>query len=253
MPSSRDCDNPARVSVETIVIHHRFRGPPESGNGGYACGLIAKTLGGGPGIAEVTLRAPPPLDAPLEVERDGASVRVRHGETLVAEGRPSTLNDFEPPPPPSVPTAQAARKGFRGFIDHPFPTCFVCGPDREEGDGLRIHPGWVPGDTPQVADTFVPDASLDAGDGRMATEHVWAALDCPGAFALMGDGREDMVLVLGCMAARIDERPEIGQTLIVTGWARWREGRKHACGTALFDASGRLLAGGHALWIALAK
>ena len=64
---------------------------------------------------------------------------------------------------------------------------------------------------------FVPDASLDAGDGRMRFEHVWAALDCPGAFALMGDGSEDQTLVLGRMAARVFARPAIGETLVVDG------------------------------------
>ena len=39
----------------TLVIGSRFCGPPDSGNGGYVCGLIADYLGG---PAEVTLRKP---------------------------------------------------------------------------------------------------------------------------------------------------------------------------------------------------
>ena len=40
-----------------IVIDRRFRGPAESGNGGYACGVFARGE-----EAEVTLRLPPPLE-----------------------------------------------------------------------------------------------------------------------------------------------------------------------------------------------
>ena len=39
----------------TMTIPHRFRGPPNSGNGGYVCGMLARNIAG---AAEVTLRAP---------------------------------------------------------------------------------------------------------------------------------------------------------------------------------------------------
>jgi hypothetical protein len=233
--------------TRVIRIDRRFRGPEESGNGGYASGLVASFVPAE--VAEITLLAPPPLDEALEVEVEGSVVRVSRGERRIAEGRPSEVGDEEPPAPPSKEVALAARKGFRGFERHPFPTCFVCGPERAEGDGLRIHPGWVA--DAQVADLFVPDSSLDAGDGRMAAEHVWAALDCPGAFALMGNGTEDLTLVLGRMAARLHERPAVGDELVITGWVRGREGRKHHCGTACWSTEGRLLAMARATWIAL--
>jgi len=46
-----------------IIIDKRYCGPPNSGNGGYVCGRLAQHI---PGGAEVTLRAPPPLDKPLD-------------------------------------------------------------------------------------------------------------------------------------------------------------------------------------------
>ena len=46
-----------------IIIDKRFCGPPNSGNGGYVCGRLARHI---PGGAEVTLRAPPPLDKSLD-------------------------------------------------------------------------------------------------------------------------------------------------------------------------------------------
>src|SRR5207342_3763085 len=52
----------------SLVIAPRFCGPPDCGNGGYVCGLIAAYLDG---QAEITLRRPPPLATPMAVDRDG--------------------------------------------------------------------------------------------------------------------------------------------------------------------------------------
>src|SRR5580765_2437622 len=49
-----------------IVIVRRFRGPDESGNGGYSAGLFAPAHGGD--VVEVTLRLPPPLETALELD-----------------------------------------------------------------------------------------------------------------------------------------------------------------------------------------
>jgi hypothetical protein len=48
--------------MTAITVPHRFRGPSDSGNGGYSCGVIAAHAGN---PAEVTLRRPPPLDTPM--------------------------------------------------------------------------------------------------------------------------------------------------------------------------------------------
>ena len=81
----------------SLVIAPRFCGPPDSGNGGYVCGLIAGYLDG---PAEVTLRLPPPLETPLAVERDGhGSARVLDGQTLIAEATRSPGG-----PAPQLPT-----------------------------------------------------------------------------------------------------------------------------------------------------
>ena len=42
---------------ETVRIENQFRGPPDSGNGGYVCGLLAEHIDG---CAQVRLQAPPP-------------------------------------------------------------------------------------------------------------------------------------------------------------------------------------------------
>ena len=72
--------------TDALTIPAFFNGPPSSGNGGYTCGRVAELVDAE--VAEVSLRSPPPLDTPLELERDGERVLVRDGDTLVAEAAP---------------------------------------------------------------------------------------------------------------------------------------------------------------------
>src|SRR5690606_26952885 len=77
----------------TIVIERRFRGPPNSGNGGYSCGRLAAFVDG---TAEVTLVKPPPLDVPLAVtDADDGTVALYDGERLIATARAVSV-DVEP-------------------------------------------------------------------------------------------------------------------------------------------------------------
>lgn len=72
-----------------IIIDKRFCGPPHSGNGGYVCGRLAQHI---PGGAEVTLRAPPPLDTPLApIATDDGTWELRDGAKVVATGRASSV------------------------------------------------------------------------------------------------------------------------------------------------------------------
>ena len=122
--------------METLTIGARFNGPDGSANGGYTCGRIAALLGGS---AEVTLRSPPPLERALAVERDGDRLEVLDGETLVAEAVPGSV-ELDVPDPPSWAEAERAAARYPGFAEHAFPRCFVCGPDRDAGDGLGASP-----------------------------------------------------------------------------------------------------------------
>jgi hypothetical protein len=219
---------------EQIVIDRHFRGPTESGNGGYTCGLVAQFVDG---PAEVTLRVPPPLDRPLGVERADGAVRVFDGETLVAEAKPVTV-DVEPPESPSFEAASGAALP-NGDEESPFPECFVCGPHRVAGEGLRIFAG--PLHDRVVAAPWVP---IDPYTGP---EFVWAALDCPGAYAC-GFG-ERGVLVLGRLAVRVEALPRAGEHCVVVAWPLGDEGRKAFAGTALYGEGGRMLGVARATWI----
>jgi hypothetical protein len=218
--------------VELTFPRH-FRGPLTSANGGYACGRLAAFVHADE--VEVTLRLPPPLDTPLTVERDGAAVRLLDGDALVAEARPAQL-DVEPPAPVSVAAADESReRHIRGWSPE-YGECFVCG---VRDDGLQIRVGPVAGREPlHAAPIALPEAR---------PEIVWAAIDCPGAYAVGGDGRGD--IVLGRMTARVDRVPEAGEPCVVTSWPLGEDGRKLFAGTALFAEDGKLLALAKQVWI----
>ena len=220
-----------------MIVPARFNGPPDSGNGGYTCGLVAAELGAGG--AEVSLRAPPPLETQLSVERDGEVVRVSDGDTVVAEGRPADVDVGELPEPVGVDLAEAtvAAGKERWTIQHPFPTCFVCGPDRPHDDGLDIYP--VQLDHRWVA-TWTPE---EPG-------MVWPALDCPTSAPVMNPDK-DPPIVLARLAAAIDAEPQIREPHVLISWELSRDGRKREAGCVLLDAEGRALARSRALWIEL--
>jgi hypothetical protein len=218
-----------------MVIPRRYRGPDDSGNGGFTCGRVA-ALVGAPTV-EVTLRLPPPLDRPLDVRREeDGSVLVLDGEDVVATGIAAPAFELEPP---DVTRAEAedATARFTGFAEHDFPHCFVCGPAREPGDGLRIFPGGV-----REGVVAAPWTAVE-----VAPDVVWAAIDCAGAYAAGYPDRGSVLL--GRMAARLDRLPEEGEPCVVVGWSLGEEGRKLHAGTALLGADGRPCAVSRQIWI----
>ncbi len=233
---------------EDVTIERRFNGPPESGNGGYVCGVVAGLVGG---TTEVTLRRPPPLDRPLQVARlDDGGVALRAGKTVIAEGAPASV-EIDVPEPVTFEEAVAAAKSYLGFRVHVFASCFACSPKRAEGDGLRIFPGWVTGRN-VVATSWTPDASL-SGDGEVVQpEFVWASLDCPGAWCLFTEPGNVRPVMLGRMAAKLLAPVRPGEQCVVIGWPRGEEGRKLYSGTALFSHDGELRAVARATWVRVA-
>ena len=230
------------MATDVLSIPRRFNGPPQSGNGGYVCGRLARYLHG---PARVRLRQPPPLEKQLRVEYGGDEARLLDGDALVAEARHIEF-DVAVPAAPSFAAAQAASQSYLGFVHHPLPHCFVCGPQRAEGDGLRIFAGQM-ADRALLAAPWVPQASLDDGSGRVAPEFLWAALDCAGGFAAMSDDAPFMLL--GELSARLDGGLAIAEPCVVAAWALGVEGRKRFAGTALYSAAGAPVAVALATWI----
>jgi hypothetical protein len=233
-----------------LVIPPGCNGPAGSGQGGYVCGMVAARLDG---PAEVTLRSPAPLGAPLAVERDaGGAVRVLHDGALVAEGAPAPGLEIELPGPVSVAQAADATASSRLHAhpeSHPAPTCFVCGPMRE--DGMRIHVGPVDG-RGVSAGAWVPGPELAGPDGALAPELVWAVLDCPGGLGAFGDGElTGPPYLLGRFTVRQDGPVALGEPHVLMGWRLAEEGRKLMAGSAIFTAAGQPVAAARATWIRL--
>jgi len=227
--------------MDTLTVERRFCGPPASGNGGYVCGRLASFIDG---CAKVRLMTPPPLDVPLQIMTTPDGVELRNKDQLVAK---AWAQEFvlDVPASPSLAEAREMSLRYGGFEHHPFPTCFVCGPKRQSGDGLRIFPG------PSSNGSFVGcpwmvDKSLCDDQGRLRTHFIWCALDCPSGWALLVRSRRPVVL--GEFTVRVNSSVGCGNELVVIGWELERSGRKYHTASALFDATGSLLAYGQATW-----
>jgi hypothetical protein len=227
---------------DTLTIAARFCGPPATGNGGYIAGRLASYLSG---PVEVTLRRPAPLDRTLAVEcSEPGAIVLRDGAAVVAEARAAPLT-LEPPAAPHLAAAEAAAKSYLGFTTHGASACFVCGPARAVGDGLRIFAGPL-ADRNAVAAPWRPDAAFADGDGDIRPEFVWGALDCPGAFALMG--RRHRPMLLGRLTARLEGRIHAGERCVVLAWPIAAEGRKQFAGSAVFTEDGELRGLAQSTW-----
>jgi hypothetical protein len=179
----------------------------------------------------------------LSVDRHATGATLHDGDALIAEAIPATL-DLELPVPASFDVALDASRTspFRDLTTHPFPTCFGCGPARDEGDGLRIFAGNLAG-SPSFAAPWVPR--------DVTPEVVWAALDCPSCAVIYLDDDHPPPHVLGRMTGRVDRLPEVGGRYVVMSWMLSRDGRKVQSASALFDEEGACCASARATWIAL--
>jgi hypothetical protein len=231
-----------------ITIPARFRGPPQSGNGGYVAGLLARLAGGHRAVA---MRAPAPLDTDLTFDGSGETARLTHGDTLIAEAAPADVADLPvPPAPPTLEQARAASEGYQSF----HPICVCCTDRLPPEEGLRVRAGQVevaPAGT--VAAVWDVHPAFCDADGRAPEEIVWAAMDCPGFYAWVAhDGRHGALT--GRMQAEVLERPRAGEACIVLAWPLERVSeRRRTAGVALFGADGRLMARGVQTWIAVAR
>jgi hypothetical protein len=227
-----------------VSIDEKYNGPTGSGNGGYVAGLLAKYVDSD--IVKVTLRLPPPLNTELEIIQQENVTKLLDRDKVVAEASPGDIN-IDLPVLPSWEEAQECSKRYPGFERHAFPRCYVCGPQREVYDGLRLFTG-VNHQHTYVASPFVTFPELFDNKDHMNPEQVWAALDCPGAYAI-SQIDEEKVLVLGQITAQIIEPIHSSDQLLVVGWFLGKERKKNYSGTAIVDALGKLKAIAKATWI----
>ena len=248
----------ARIRTSDLTVPARFRGPAASGNGGYTAGALAERIPGdtSTSVVEVRLRQPPPLDVPMKVRYDEggdgseAAVLLMGGATIAV----ARLVDADLDTVDQVSTSEAsdAMAQYPGLRSHPFPSCFACGTERAEGDGLRIFPG--PVGAGGLASTWVPHESLaefsDLHDNlsRVGRSTTWAALDCIGGWA--GDIGERK-MVLGTMTAQLDALPLVNEPHVVVGALHGSEGRKTFTASTLYDSDERIVGRAQHIWIAI--
>ena len=203
-------------------------------------------------MAQVSLRTPPPVGRPLAVSHHDGRVELHDGATLVAEGEGSELLLDVPEPVHPDDARAASEAGRRQWTaEHPFPTCVVCGPDREAGRRLPHLPGTAAGNGRRCSPpTGRPTTRSRTSDGRVRPECLWGALDCPTSapVANFGDGPP---MVLARLTARIGCDVRAGERHALVSWPLEVDGRKRHAACALFDESGRLLCASRALWIEL--
>jgi hypothetical protein len=236
-------------TLTSLRIERRFNGPPDSANGGYAAGVVAGLIDAP--AAAVRLHAPPPLDTDLIAETaDDRAVTLRHGDALVATGRPADpLDGLVPPVRPTLAEAREAMRNHAWWdVHHALSGCFVCGAARVR-DGLGIHFGPLPGHPEVNGAVVLPDATFPHRDGVLAPELVWAALDCPSyAPALTERGS---ISLLGSLHAEVLGDLKVGEPAIAVGWHEASDGRKHRTASALLGADGELIGRARATWIEL--
>ena len=232
-------------SGHRIVIAKRFCGPPDSGNGGYSSGLLANKFSQ---HAECTLRKPIPLERELMIEaRNGGGVLLDDREVVI-ECRVVEV-ELETRAPVNVSEAQQAAVNSPAMHDHPFPTCFTCGPLRAEGDGLRIFPGQLKGNDNLWAAPWIPNRALANGNGEVRPEFIWAAMDCPTGFA--GGFPWAGKLVTGRLAVTQSKPVWAGEPYVIVSWPLGWDGRKSHAAAALYTSAGELCAQAKATWIKL--
>ncbi len=265
-PSGSGGVDPVRDS-DPLVVPARFRGPDNSGNGGWVSGALAARMlargdrGHGAAVT-VTLRTPPPLDRPLTVvprlpgdPGAGAVPGGVVGVDLMDEGGPegeasagapvlvASAVPAEPLPPatdlPEVTSQQvaAAEQRFPGLVRHVYPHCYGCGIERTSDEAVALRPGPVAGLQPWWAASWTPH--------EVTVPIVWAALDCPTGWAA---GAGDRYLLLGRMTASVSELPSIGVPCTVLARRVGGQGRKSYAESYLC-LGGRVLAQAYTVWI----
>ncbi len=230
---------------QQIEIPARFNGPPNSGNGGYSCGVIAAFIDG---PARVRLHQPPPLDHNMDVrDIENQAVGLFDGDNHIGTAWPAEF-ELDCPTPPSLDEAQAARNISPLYDNHPLASCFVCGTARQPEDGLCLHCGPV-GGWHLLACNWTPQPDLLNEQGLIRDEIIWSALDCPGFAGCYGD--DPAMALLGELEARILKPIPGQQELVVYAWPLGRDGRKGWGGAAIASAEGEIYAYSRSLWIEL--
>lgn len=237
------------MTTPSFTIDRRFCGPPQSSNGGYFCGMVAEHFST---PVAIRLKAPPPLNVPLTLEPDGDRTRIRDDRQDIG----IALQAGEPPEPsPFMSLDQARLISEQGRVDasinHPFPSCFVCGPNRDRADGMRVFTGPNADETLYAAHWFA-EAAWASNGKTIDARYIWSAMDCPSsgpAFATVLDPESTKAYVLGTLEVHIEKDVPVGQDYVITCSLDEDTGKVYKTRVSLYGHQGTHYATGRAVWV----
>jgi hypothetical protein len=285
-------DNPERIFTPDgggwlAAFARHYNGPPGVVNGGVAAGAlacpamtIARRDGARYPIATritARLRRPVPVGTSLRADAfpdgDRIGVTVALDGEVLASGGVHVIDSgttaapggvLQPEPEHLVAHIDAMRRiaaGEPGRIavpddEHPFPTCFSCGPANTLG--LRIKPR-IAADR-HVWAAWQPMRLSGDADGTLPGAILGAALDCSNAMALSVGfdevaGMRERVPILGAFdmhVLRVLDAGAPGDYRIVSR-ATGVDGRKYSSVSALFDATGAACAVADTTWVVVPR
>lgn len=217
--------------IVTVSIDGQYQGPDGIANGGYLAGRL-----GGRGPARIVLKSPARVGTPLQ------AVRTHFGMTLLDGGaKVATVDPCDAPDPVGwVPSAaEIADLPTPDLTAHPFPRCFVCGPDNDRGLRIVFRETWA-----GVAASFTPTST--ASPETSPHIGIVGALDCSSGWAVYAPGEAG---VLGTFEFVVLNEPEPNQTLTVVAERRERIGKRRLAASSVFDSNGALVGSALATWI----
>lgn len=231
------------MQQQTLIIPARFNGPPEIANGGIVVGALAETIDSP--CCTVTLKAPTPLDTPLVVKmhEDGSQGLYLEDALLATSEKADALTISVPDFLPAEKAAETLDQ-YRELDSVGMGECFVCGSNRH--DGLRVFATETKNDPTIYAAKFPMHQDFLDENGNVQPLFLYAALDCPGYFALTKGA--DYAL-LGRMTAEIMAPCKGESEATVLAWEIAKNGRKLTAGTAIYDSEGTLVAKALSVWI----
>lgn len=236
--------------ADTIVIPGWSQGRTGMGQGGWSSAAFEGAIGQ---PVSISLKAPIPLDTPLDVTETGEGWRLANGDDVIMTAAPVTFT-YASTEPVSVDDAADARSRFpcANEADHPAPGCYSCG---LQAESMQVHPGPLADGTGRFATDWTPPASVCGPDGIVDTNTVWASLDCISGFYVGHHPIRREALTVQ-YSVEIVEPLRAGEKYVIVAWdGRWTDGwdgRKRGAASAVFDADGSLMARSDSFWVALA-
>jgi hypothetical protein len=228
-----------------IRVSSAYQGIPGIAHGGYVAGLLAEQAGE---PLQVTLRRPPPLDTPLAIDDgDGLALRDPQGR-LVMEAVPAVAVERELP---TVALDEArARDRHPRFAQHPYPVCFVCGTQHDDGFGMRVS---APDERGVAAAVWLPSGPLLPDGDAVPSAFAWAVVDCltVWSFADRWADPQWWPAVTGQLRVTTDAPVRRDAPHVASGRLVGRDRRRVTVDAVVADADGQVCARAEAVWVVI--